>query len=247
MNFDDIDLETMKIGGSNFNFSAVKPDDLEESEYTIVNLLIDTSGSVSPFSSDLDNMLVEVIKACKKSPKSDNLLLRLVTFNSTYREIHGYIPVNSIDEKSYKPLRCGGLTTLIDATVSAIGSTREYAKSLDNQDIMANGITFIITDGMDNQSSYTENRLKEEVQKLYAEEILDSFTSILIGVNTTSDPSIAQYLESFKNKAGIDQYIDMGDVTTSKLAKLGGFISKSISSQSQSLGTNTAASVSLSF
>ena len=246
MNFNDIDVETMGIKGSTFNFSAVRPDVLNETEYTLVNLVIDTSGSVRSFSSDLDAMLKEVIKACKKSPRADNILLRVSTFNDRYEEVHGYIDVSSIDENNYNPLSCGGQTALYDAVFTAIGSARDYAESLDNKDIMSNGIVFIITDGENNASAYTPKKVKEAVSDIYTEEVMDSFLSILIGVNTDSS-GLNKYLETFKNDANIDQYVAMGDVTTSKLAKLGGFISKSISSQSQSLGTGTAVSQTLSF
>jgi hypothetical protein len=44
-------------------------------------------------------------------------------------------------------------------------------------------------------------------------------------------------LENFKNEAGIDQYINIGKADANTLAKLADFISKSISSQSQSLNS----------
>jgi len=246
MNFNDVDLETMNITNSTFNFSGVRPENLEETEYTLVNLLIDVSGSVSPFSTELDQMVKEVVGACQKSPKAENILLRLVHFSSDVNEVHGYIDIPSIDINNYESIRCGGMTALIDATYTAVGSIIDYAKSLDNQDIMCNGITFIVTDGMDNASSYSKEMLKIKINSLIKEEILDSNVTILIGVNTT-DSIVKNYLDSFKDEVKIDQYVDMGEVSASKLAKLGGFISKSISSQSQSLGTGQAVSTVLNF
>lgn len=247
MNFNDIDMENFNIKGSTFNFSAVRVENLNETEYTIVNLIIDVSGSVSPFSSDLDAMLKEVVRACKKSPRMDNILFRVSVFNSSYREVHGYMDLSLVDENSYDQLVCGGGTALFDAVYVAIGSSRDYADTLDKQDIITNGIVFIITDGDDNSSMYPPSKIQEAIRDIKHDEVMDSFLSILIGVNVDPSSGLSGYLDDFKNEANIDQYISMGEVTPSKLAKLGGFISKSISSQSQSLGTGTSASVSLSF
>ncbi|UCE66565.1 MAG: hypothetical protein JSU85_00700, partial [Candidatus Zixiibacteriota bacterium] len=54
------------------------------------------------------------------------------------------------------------------------------------------------------------------------------------------------YLDDFKDKANLQQFVNAGNATPKTLAKLANFISKSISSQSQSLGTG-GPSQSLSF
>jgi hypothetical protein len=48
------------------------------------------------------------------------------------------------------------------------------------------------------------------------------------------------YLENFRINAGLDEYISIGDATAGKLAKLAQFVSQSVSSQSQALGTGGA-------
>ena len=71
---------------------------------------------------------------------------------------------------------------------------------------------------------------------------------VLIGVGHAADEQsgLGPYLQSFKDEAGFQQYIFIDRADEKKLAKLGGFISQSISSQSQSLGTG-GASKSLTF
>jgi len=68
-------------------------------------------------------------------------------------------------------------------------------------------------------------------------EDIESLLTILIGVN---DNSYKSYLETFKDEANLSQYVSVGDATAQKLAKLAAFVSKSISSQSQSLGSGGA-------
>ena len=57
------------------------------------------------------------------------------------------------------------------------------------------------------------------------------------GINASS---CQQELDEFKTLANLTQYVDVGEVSDQKLAKLAAFVSKSISSQSTSLGTGGA-------
>lgn len=69
--------------------------------------------------------------------------------------------------------------------------------------------------------------------------------SVLIGVNT-ANPSMVRNLKLLKDNAGMTHFIDAGEATKDKLAKLAAFVSQSISSQSQSLNTGISHSISAS-
>ena len=73
------------ITESNFHFSGVTVDRLGASEYTLVTLAIDMSSSVSGFKTELINSIKTILDTCKKSPRAENLLLRLIKFNITIR------------------------------------------------------------------------------------------------------------------------------------------------------------------
>jgi hypothetical protein len=100
--------------------------------------------------------------------------------------------------------------------------------------ITVNGITFVITDGDDNASTTTPAMIKQEIERGQIEEFLESHVSVLIGINAGQYKSA---LTAFQMKAGITQYIDAGDANKGNLAKLAAFVSQSISSTSQALGT----------
>ena len=141
-------------------------------------------------------------------------------------------------------------TALYDATYESAGSVLDYAKLLDDQaDITSNGIVFIVTDGMDNQSSSTPTSIVEKVKESKRFEVIESLKIILIGIN---DPDsgysshVTKALSNFHSEAELDQFVDAGDATPEKIAKISDFVSKSISSQSQSLGTG-GQSVNLTF
>jgi len=244
MRFDNQDMDTIQLPNTNFTFSAVKPEKLGATEYTLVTIVMDKSGSLGGFENDLLEMVKKVAEACQKSPRADNILLRFVTFANRVHEEHGFIDVLTIDLKDYAAFNCNGGTALVDASYSAIEATAKYSKILLDQDYSVNSILYIITDGDDNGSVHGFNDLKKSIEDVQKSELVNSMTTILIGLNTSE---CGGYLETFKDSSGITHYLDMGDVTASKLGKLGGFISKSISSQSQSLQTGQQASIDLTF
>ena len=229
------DMQVTKLGG--FNFSAARPDKLGAAEYTLVTVVMDVTGSISSFASDLLDMKRSVVDACGKNPRRDFLMLRNLEFNTSIREVNGFVEWRNIDPATFQVPSCTGGTALFDATFNAVAATNEYAKILSDQDFGVNGVVFVITDGDDNASSYTEDMVAKEIERGVTSEYLESLNVILIGVNAAM---YRPQLESFKKKAKLTQYVDVADATSKELAKLADFVSRSISSQSQALGTGGA-------
>lgn len=226
-------------GMQGFNFSAIRTEHLGATEYTLVTIAVDETGSVSGFEADLRNCLIAAVDACKKSPRSDNLLLRVIKFSTRYpngiEEVHGFKPLAEIDpQNEYPQFNPGGATPLFNACYSAIGAVNVYAKQLMADDFLANGIVFIITDGCDNDSQATPAMIKKQIKQAVQGEDIESLITILVGINASD---CTQELENFRQQAALDQYIDAGQATKGKLAKLADFVSQSVSSQSQALGT----------
>lgn len=231
-------METLRIGGKGFTFSGIKIDHLGATEYTLVTIAVDETGSVLGFADELRKMLVMAVEACKKSPRSDNILVRAITFSDKYqkgvKEIHGFKPLAETDTSAYPDIMPGGSTPLCDACYSSIGATNSYGKQLSEQDFGVNGICFIITDGGENTSVATMAMVKEEIQKSISGEKLESMISVLIGINTAQCQGD---LDKFYKESGLTQYVDSGGATPRRLAKLAQFVSTSVSSQSQALRT----------
>lgn len=231
------EVETHNIGG-NFSFTAARVADLGATEYTLVDIEVDMSGSVQRFLPELIGSVKTAIDACRRSPRSDNLLVRVAAFTTRYdkgiNEVHGYIPLDAIDPAAYDSLQAYGGTPLYDACYIGVGAMNAYAKTLFDQDFLVNGITFIITDGDDNGSTTRPAMIREKISKAQSAEILESHVSVLIGINAAQ---YVNYLTDLQKAAGITQYIDAGDANKGNLAKLAAFVSQSISSTSQAIGT----------
>jgi|SRR5688572_6972097 len=237
--FGDDDMSSFRATGSGFQFSATNINKLGASEYTLVAIAADRSSSVSPFAKEIEGCLKSSLEGCQRSPRVDNLLVRLLAFNQKVSEEHGFRPLADCHLANYDGfLQPGGTTSLYDASVDAIDSLATYGKSLIDQDYTVNGLVCVLTDGMDVGSTFAAAHVKEALQRALKSEALESLVSILIGINV-QDAVVSKYLQTFQQDAGFSQYIEAKDASPKTFAKVAGFISKSISSQSQSVGSKS--------
>lgn len=229
-------------GQGGFHFSAARPEHLGSSEYTLVSIIVDVTGSVISFADELLKTVKAIIEACKKSPRSENLLIRLVTFNTQVDELHGFKLLSEIDPNNYQPFNPDGMTALFDATYSSIAASLSYGKTLVDQDFATNAAVYVITDGRDNVSLMKPNHVADKMRQAKMGEEVESLISILVGLK---DPALGQSeydkttkaLTTFQVEGELTQFVDVGDATPQRLAKLANFVSQSISSQSQALGS----------
>jgi uncharacterized protein YegL len=223
---------------SGYRFSATKVNDLGAAEYTLATLVVDTSGSVSSFAAQLETMVKTVFKAMQKSPRADNLMFRVVTFDDNLKEFHGFKLLSNAQENDYNGvIAIGGMTALFESMDEAIQATATYGKQLTAQDFTVNGIVVVATDGGNNRGAIMDATvIKKSLQTARQSESLESLLTILIGI-TNDDNNLDHYLKTAKDDAGFDSYVSIGTATPGKIAKLAQFISQSISSQSSSLGT----------
>ena len=230
---------------SNYAFSGVGLDQLGATEYTLATVVTDISGSVCGFKTELEKCLKTILSSCQKAPRAENLLMRLVAFNGGVAELHGFRQLSDIDASEYDNiLNPGGNTALYDATLSSLEATGIYGEQLASQEFLANGVVYVVTDGMDNASYSTPNTIKKAIEKIRKDENLESIAVILIMVGA-SDPMASSDLEKFRKQAEITQFVDLTDLFSktspeAALAKLAGYVSKSVSSTSMSLGSGSA-------
>jgi len=230
------EMETGNIG-SGFSYKGARIENLGATEYTLVTIALDVTGSTEKFAAELRLALITAVESCQKSPRSDNLLLRVITFSTSVggvNELHGFKPLSEIDPNAYPQFAPDGMTPLYDAVYSSVGAMVEYGQKLVENDFLCNGIAFIITDGYDNRSSTTPKMIREKIIDARQGEKLESLVTVLIGINAKE---YRDYLNRLQSDAGLDQFIDAGEATKGKLAKLAEFVTQSVSSQSQAVGT----------
>ena len=231
----DVTLDQIDLPNSHYGYSAARLETLGATEYTAATIVVDVSGSTQAFKFEMESCIAEIVSACKYSARADNLLLRLVQFDTTLDEIHGFKLLENCNTGDYTGvLRSGGNTALYDVAENAVSATVNYAGRLAAGNLAANAILFVITDGMDNASKLTPAGVKRALDRAIASETLDSLVSILIGVNV-GNGDISRHLKDLKATAGFSQYIEIDRADRDSLAGLARFVSKSISVQSQVL------------
>lgn len=236
---DDSDV-TYRTIGSGFQFSAISADEMGASEYTLVSMAADKSSSVFNFAKEIEGCLVTSLQGCMSSPRVDNLLVRLMTFNNNLDEIHGYKHLADCPISDYNGIiKPGGTTSLYDACVSTIDSVATLGKQMLKDRYTVNGLSVIITDGEDVGSTQTVKGVADAIERTRQSECLESIVNILIGVNV-NEPRLSGFLKNLKVDGKFDQYIEAKDATPKTFARIAGFISKSISSQSQAIQTGKA-------
>lgn len=232
------------LPGGTYQFSAARPDQLGASEYTLVTIVVDETSSVSPFADDLLAAVTGIVQACRQAPRSDNLMIRLVAFNERQREIHGFKPLNMIRESDYPPFRPSGMTALYDAVHAGVSATAIYGGQLSRKGFTVNGAVYVITDGMDNQSTGTPAMIGDRITDIEKGDDLDSLVTVLVGLvpkGRDENGGVAKALRDFQQAARLSQYVNVAGATPSNLARLARFVSQSISLHSQALGSGRAA------
>lgn len=244
------DMTQHALPASTFGFSAVKVEKLGATQYTLATVVVDESGSVEGFQDELGKCLWAVAKACQLSPQADNILLRVVAFSDAPREVHGFVPLAGLQESDYLgAVKPNGTTALHETIRGAIQATREYAKTLGSQDYDVNAALFFLTDGLNNHPPESPKGVRDALRDAAREETLGAVTTVLVGINDReavdhngTRTTIGSVLESLRQEAGLTQYVGLADATPKSLARLGAFISRSISSSSQAVATGGAKS-----
>lgn len=235
-----IDVEQQALPTSHYGFSAIRLDDLEQlgNEWTLVQIQVDKSGSTDSFKPQMEQTIGAIVTACAASPRKDFLLVRLVSFDTKLEEIHGFVPLTTLDPKQYGGClgRSGGLTALYQSALNGSEALLKQGTDMAGRNFTVNAIDIVLTDGCDTERGATPQQIAHVRRQSVAGEQLESLVSILVGVNV-QDPSVGRKLADFQTDAGFTQYVELDQADERTLAKLAAFVSKSISSQSQSLGT----------
>jgi uncharacterized protein YegL len=225
-----------RLAASPYGYSATRLDALGAAEYTLVAVAADQSGSVSPFRVEIERCLAELLRACQRHPRAEQVMLRVVAFDHTLHEIHGFQPLPSLDPAAYAGcLQAGGSTALHDAALNAVASITSYGGTLAGADLAVNGLVFVLTDGEDNASAAGAAAVRAAVAQAIASEALAGVRTVLVGVGVGGPTSAA--LMRFSAEAGFDDYVGIETADAASLQRLAAFASRSIAVSSTALGT----------
>lgn len=229
-------LQSYMLPGGGYGYTAAPVETLQSFENTLALGLLDESGSTGSFARQMELAVKEIIKSLRHSARADNLIYRHCHFGTGFREHHGFTPLGQINEDQYDGCyQPGGRTSLYDSCDRVIREVLDYGKKQAALKYLCNGIIYIITDGCDYGSTLNMNDVKRALTEAVSSEALESLITILIGVN--SDKDIQRELQDFATTVGFTQYISIDKADEKTLARVANFVSQSIASQSQAIGT----------
>lgn len=223
----DIDNIDFKVDFNNFN-----PEDIMTEETINCVFVVDVSGSVKMYESELNTAFNEFIQEMQKSHVADRLLVSIIEFDDTVRVRSGFQPISAIQRVDFDAI--GNATAIYDATSVGLKNAIDYRTNLEKTGVKTKTILYILTDGHDNWSKTPASDIKKQIADFTAQEKnMFTFTSILFGIGTgdkNSDPNYAAYQAAQKDM-GIQNLAYVGN-SAKEIRKMINIISSSISSTS---------------
>ena len=147
---------------------------------TIVNFILDESGSMEAIRSSVISGFNEYVGSLKK--QKNKVLFTLTKFDSTGIRIpYVAVSVKDVEPLSNATFRPGETTPLYDAVVNTIKRVKEEAKMKDGKVAV---LVAIMTDGLENASKeHTQQTLTALIQELTG---LGNWTFVFLGANQDS-------------------------------------------------------------
>jgi hypothetical protein len=180
---------------------GIAPDDVPAQDVTLVNLLVDDSGSIR-FGSNAQSVrdgFNLIIDALSKSKQASGVLMGVRYLNGTvYSPFALLDQVARMDTHNYDP---SGGTPLYDQTALILGTTLAKFQEFEDAGTPARTVTVIITDGADESSrKHTASSVRKVVT-----EMLEKERHIIAAVGIKS-PGV-DFNEVFREMGLQDQWI----------------------------------------
>lgn len=142
---------------------GIQPEIMPNMDTELV-FIIDRSGSMSGFEDDTIGGFNSMI--AKQKEGEGQVYVSTVLFDNYSEVIHDRVDINRIEPMTRNQYQVRGCTALLDAIGGAIhhiGNVHKYARK---EDVPANTIFVITTDGMENASQhYSSQKVKEMIKR----------------------------------------------------------------------------------
>lgn len=154
---------------------GIDSENLEESAYTTVTLIIDKSSSIGFW--DLEQAIRdgvnEMVDALQGSKEKDEILLSIWAFDSSQHIIHSFVGLDDAVKLDNSNYRSGGTTALYDTYIKAVGANLAYAQNLrDAEGASVRSVVIVFTDGYDVGSQNSAGDCLKAGRKALATETL---------------------------------------------------------------------------
>ena len=140
--------------------------------------ILDRSGSMSGLESDTIGGYNSFLE--KQKEEDGSCLVSTVLFNQHSKVIHDRVDLVKIEKMERKDYLTSGTTALIDAMGDAIHHIKNVHKYIRKEDVPANTIFVIITDGLENASHKDSS---DDVKKMVEQQKEKGWEFLFLGAN----------------------------------------------------------------
>lgn len=131
--------------------------------FTSINVIIDESGSMGDLALDTIGGFNQFLSEQKVVP--GEAVFTLCTFNTDYRLVHEFKPINDIPNLDVRTYRPNGGTALLDAMGHTINSVGARLAAMPEHERPSKVIVLVITDGFENASkAFKKEQIKNMVE-----------------------------------------------------------------------------------
>lgn len=164
-------LDTIVIDGLDETYAEnLDVDEVASASITIIDFIIDGSGSMNPYERAMAECLEHYKNAIANSKQADEMLVSKTIFDETI-VTGGYVTPDDFDS-SYTT---GGMTKLYDAIIDRRQRLFDYMEQLKNNGTNVRACVVILSDGQDNASNRRASDARQAVQDMISKEIAVAF------------------------------------------------------------------------
>ncbi|RMG99960.1 MAG: hypothetical protein D6706_04720 [Chloroflexi bacterium] len=175
---DGLTDKTMNLVVSNLNGPTMATavgaplDQLASNDVTLAMNIIDMSGSMMPYASDLIHAYNEAyLEAMRGSSAAEDILVSTILFNNQVYLLHGYMPLLDTPPLTRSQYMPAGSTALYDAVAGGLTNMVLYAQQLRQSGVMVRCIVIVYSDGEDNASRQKARDIRRAAEELLKHEI----------------------------------------------------------------------------
>ena len=222
MNMNDY-LNGIQVAGlDETNAENMDVDEITSPVVTLIDFIIDKSGSMDSYESAMQECLEHYKKAIIHSKQADEMLVSKTLFGSDI-ETGGYVAPDDFDP-SYSTY---GNTKLFDAIIDRYQRMLAYMDQLKNSGTNARACMVILTDGFDNDSRTGASDARKAIKDLISREITVAFIAFgqsAFGVADSIGVKNQNVKEVSNNESELRHIIDLvskSAISASKKASTG--------------------------
>lgn len=170
---DTMDLVVSNLNGPTMMDAVGMPlSALATNDVTLAMNIVDMSGSMQPFASELISAYNDdYLAAMALSPSADDILVSTVFFDDDVHLFHGYVSLEDAPRLSDYGYRPGATTALYDAVAAALTNMVLYSQQLRQSGVTVRCLVLVYSDGEDNASRQPASAVRRAVQELLKHEI----------------------------------------------------------------------------